>query len=92
LAVVSFFFLPWLDRGKVKSIRYRGWLYKFFLFEFAISFVALGFLGMQPATPAYTKAAQIFSVLYFAFFILMPWYTSADKTKPVPERVTYHAH
>jgi ubiquinol-cytochrome c reductase cytochrome b subunit len=92
LAVVAFFFLPWLDRGKVKSIRYRGWLYKFFLFVFAISFIALGFLGMQPATPTYTKAAQIFSVLYFAFFILMPWYTKADKTKPVPERVTYHAH
>jgi ubiquinol-cytochrome c reductase cytochrome b subunit len=91
-AVVLFVFLPWLDRGKVKSIRYRGPLFKFFLFSFAISFVALGYLGLQPATPGYTMAARIFAVVYFAFFLLMPWYTSIDKTKPVPTRVTYHAH
>jgi ubiquinol-cytochrome c reductase cytochrome b subunit len=92
LAVVSFFFLPWLDRAKVKSIRYRGWLFKGFLFAFAVSFIALGFLGLQPATPAYTNAARFFAVVYFAFFILMPWYSKADQTKPVPDRVTYHAH
>ena len=92
IAVVAFFFLPWLDRAKVKSIRYRGWLFKAFLFAFAVSFVALGYLGLQPATPGYTNAARIFSVIYFAFFILMPWYSKADQTKPVPDRVTYHAH
>jgi len=89
LAVVAFFFLPWLDRGRVLSIRYRGWLYKAFLFSFAISFVALGYLGLQPATPEYTRAARIFAVVYFAFFVLMPWYTRVDRTKPVPDRVTY---
>ena len=92
IAVVLFVFLPWLDRGKVKSIRYRGPLFKFFLYSFAISFVALGYLGLQPPTPAYTIAARVFTVIYFAFFLLMPWYTSIDKTKPVPTRVTYHAH
>jgi ubiquinol-cytochrome c reductase cytochrome b subunit len=92
LAVVSFFFLPWLDKSKVRSIRYRGWIFKFFLFAFAISFVALGYLGMQPPTPASTNAARIFAVIYFAFFFLMPWYTRIDQTKPVPDRVTYHAH
>ncbi|MBB6095673.1 ubiquinol-cytochrome c reductase cytochrome b subunit [Povalibacter uvarum] len=92
LAVVAFFFLPWLDRSKVKSIRYRGWLYRGFLIAFAISFLALGYLGLQPATPEATNAARIFSVIYFAFFILMPWYTRADQTRPVPERVTYDAH
>lgn len=92
VAVLAFFFVPWLDRSKVKSIRYRGWLYRGFLFAFAVSFVALGYLGMQPATPAYTNAARIFGIVYFAFFILMPWYTKVDQTKPVPERVTYHAH
>ena len=60
-----------------------------FLIAFAISFLALGYLGLQPATPAYTNAARIFAVIYFAFFILMPWYTRADQTRPVPERVTY---
>ena len=92
LAVVSFFFLPWLDRAKVKSVRYRGWLYKTFLGLFAISFLALGYLGLQPATPVYTNAARIFGAIYFAFFLLMPWYTKADQTRPVPERVTYDAH
>jgi ubiquinol-cytochrome c reductase cytochrome b subunit len=91
-AVLAFFFVPWLDRSRVKSIRYRGWLYRGFLFAFAISFLALGYLGLQPATPAYTNAARVFAVVYFAFFILMPWYTKADQTRPVPERVTYHAH
>jgi ubiquinol-cytochrome c reductase cytochrome b subunit len=91
-AVLAFFFLPWLDRGKVKSIRYRGWIFKTFLTAFAISFVALGYLGMQPATGLYTNAARVFGLVYFAFFILMPWYTKIDQTKPAPERVTYHAH
>jgi ubiquinol-cytochrome c reductase cytochrome b subunit len=92
IAVVLFVFLPWLDRGKVRSIRYRGPLFKFFLFSFAISFVALGYLGLQPATAGVTMASRVFTVVYFAFFLLMPWYTSIDKTKPVPTRVTYHAH
>jgi ubiquinol-cytochrome c reductase cytochrome b subunit len=91
-AVVALFFVPWLDRAKVKSVRYRGWLYRAFLFSFAISFVALGYLGMQPPTTAYTNAARIFGAIYFAFFVLMPWYTKADQTRPVPDRVTYDAH
>jgi ubiquinol-cytochrome c reductase cytochrome b subunit len=90
--VVILFFLPWLDRSPVKSIRYRGWLYKSFLGIFVISFVTLGYLGMNPATATNTYLSRVFSVLYFLFFILMPWYTRVDKTKPVPDRVTYHAH
>ena len=92
LAVVSFFFLPWLDRSLVKSIRYRGWIFRGFLFAFAIAFVALGYLGLQPATVEYTRAARVFAVVYFAFFVLMPWYTKIDKTRPVPDRVTYEVH
>jgi len=91
-AVLLFVFLPWLDRSKVKSIRYRGPIFRFFVIAFAISFLALGWLGLQPATPGYTMAARLFSVVYFAFFLLMPWYTRIDKTRPVPTRVTYHAH
>jgi len=87
-AIVVLFLLPWLDKGKVKSIRYRGGIYKTALAIFIISFIALGYLGTQPATPVLTNFARLFSVLYFAFFILMPWYTRIDKTKPVPERVT----
>ncbi len=87
-AVLAFFFLPWLDRSPVKSVRYRGWLYRSFLFAFAISFLALGWLGLQPATATYTLAARSSAVVYFAFFVLMPWYTKVDRTKPVPDRTT----
>ncbi|TCV83729.1 cytochrome b [Sulfurirhabdus autotrophica] len=88
LGVVILFFIPWLDRAKVKSIRYRGAIYKFALTLFVISFVGLGYLGTQPATALYTNIARVLSVVYFGFFILMPWYTKIDKTKPEPERVT----
>ena len=91
-AVVLLAFVPWLDRGKVRSIRYRGPIFKAFLIAFAISFVALGWLGLQPATPGYTNAARVFGIAYFAFFLLMPWYTRIDRTRQPPDRVTYHAH
>jgi ubiquinol-cytochrome c reductase cytochrome b subunit len=89
LATILFFFLPWLDRSPVKSIRYRGWKYKTALTAFVISFLALGWLGLQAATPLYTWLARLFSVVYFAFFFLMPFYTSTDNDKPVPDRVRY---
>ncbi len=82
--------LPWLDRSKVKSIRYRSWPYKVALGIFVVTFIVLGWLGMQAVTPLYSLMAQIFTALYFAFFILMPWFTSIGKTKPVPERTTEH--
>ena len=83
-------FLPWLDRSRVRSIRYRGWIYKSALTCFAISFIVLGWLGTQPAEAAYVLAARFFGIIYFAFFLLMPYYTAIDKTKPVPDRVVYH--
>ncbi|GMW06956.1 MAG: cytochrome bc complex cytochrome b subunit [Gammaproteobacteria bacterium] len=90
-AIALLFFLPWLDRCRVKSIRYRGVTYKIALSAFVVSFLVLGYLGMQPATPAAVTAARIFAAIYFAFFLLMPFYTLAERTKPVPERVVYHA-
>jgi ubiquinol-cytochrome c reductase cytochrome b subunit len=88
LSTTIFFLLPWLDRSPVKSIRYRGWKYKTALASFTISFLMLGWLGVQPATETFTWMARFFSVIYFLFFILMPIYTSNDNDKPVPERVT----
>src|SRR5712691_4614386 len=87
LAVIIFFFLPWLDRSPVKSIRYRGPIYKTALTLFVISFIVLGYLGTQPVNEIRTVVAQISTVIYFLFFILMPWYTKIDRTKPVPDRV-----
>jgi len=91
LAIVVLFLLPWLDRCKVRSIRYRGWQFKVALGVFVVSFIALGYLGLQPATDAiFVWAARLFTALYFAFFIFMPLYTARESTKPVPERVVYH--
>src|SRR6202045_3846447 len=89
LAVVSFLFLPWLDRSPVKSMRYGGWISRTALALFAVSFLALGYLGMQPAEGLYVVLARIFAAIYFAFFLLMPFYSRIDAVKPVPDRVTY---
>ncbi len=87
-AILILFFVPWLDRSPVKSIRYKGMLSKIAIAIFVVTFVVLAWLGMQSSTPAKTLLAQIFTAIYFAFFLLMPFYTKMEKTKPVPERVT----
>src|SRR6516162_7556275 len=92
LAVAAFFFLPWLDRSPVKSIRYKGWMSRTALALFTVSFVGLGYLGLQPATGVYVVLARVFTAIYFLFFVLMPFYTRLEPVKPVPERVVYHAH
>jgi len=88
VAVLIICFLPWLDRSPVKSIRYRGPIYKTALTMFVISFIGLGWLGMLPVTPLYTLFSQILTAVYLGFFLLMPWYSKIDKCKPEPERVT----
>ena len=89
LSLVCLLLLPWLDRSPVRSTRYRGWMWKTALTLFVISFVALGYLGLEPPSPLYTTLARICSVVYFAFFVLMPVYTRLDPVKPVPARLTY---
>ena len=79
--------LPWLDRSPVKSIRYKGLLSRLMLAMLVVSFVVLGYLGTIPPSPTATAAAQVFTVLYFAYFLLMPWYSRVDRTGPVPERI-----
>jgi len=104
LSTMIFFALPWLDRGAVKSIRYRGNLYKSFFAMFIFCFIVLGYLGVKPTSvwgqfgdwasfmdtkEIATWGARLLTIGYFAFFFLMPWYTKADKTKPEPSRVTF---
>lgn len=96
--VVIFFLLPWLDRGKVKSIRYRGPLFRGWLYVFIVSFVILGWLGVKPTDflgkvgstdlEWATLLARIFTIVYFLFFLLMPFYTAIDREQPEPDRVT----
>ena len=86
--VVIIAFLPWLDRSPVKSIRYKGPIFKVAVAIFVVCFLILGYLGVLPPTPMRTLVSQICSALYFGFFLLMPWYSKLDKCKPEPERVT----
>lgn len=87
-AVMILFAVPWLDRSPVRSIRYRPMLTKVLYAIFAISFVWLGWLGAQTGSTLQTILARTFTFYYFAFFLLMPWWTTMGETKPVPERVT----
>ncbi len=90
-AIAILFAVPWLDKAKVASIRYRGTIAKVALAIFAVSFVWLGYIGHGPGTnPVETHIGRVLTFLYFAFFITMPVWTKLDKTKPVPERVTMH--
>ena len=101
VSVMILFLLPWLDRGAVKSIRYRGTHFKVALTSFVVVFLILGYLGTEPITvwgqfgswlgnsDRATVVSRICTLIYFAFFVLMPWYTKVDKTKPEPDRVTF---
>jgi len=89
-SIVILFFVPWLDRSPVRSIRYRGPLYKIMLTIFVVSFIVLGLCGLKPPAGIYPMLSKICTVLYFAFFLLMPFYTRFDRVKPVPERLTSH--
>jgi ubiquinol-cytochrome c reductase cytochrome b subunit len=91
-AVLVIFFVPWLDRSPVKSIRYKGPLFKIALTLFTIAFIALSYYGMQPPSPMGKLVSQIGGIVYFAFFFLMPVYTKMDSYKTEPERVTHDAH
>jgi len=88
ISVMAFFLLPWLDRSPARSIRYRGPIFKGALAVFVVCFLILGYLGTLGVTEGRTLLAQVCTIVYFLFFILMPWYTAIDKCKPEPERVT----
>lgn len=86
--IAIMFVLPWLDRSKVRSIRYKGTYSKIALVVFVVCFIGLGYLGHEGVSPLRTLMARVFSLGYFGFFLLMPFYSKAEKTKPLPERVT----
>ncbi len=86
-SVLILYLVPWLDRSPVKSIRYRSWMSKLALALFCVAFVRLGMLGLSQDSS--TFELRLWTFIYFAFFILMPIWTSFEKTKSVPERVTY---
>ena len=91
-AVVILFFLPWLDYSPVKSIRYRPTWHKYLYGVFVVVFVVLGYLGIKPPSDIGTLIAQVGTLFYFGFFLLMPWWSRIGEFKPVPDRVTFQPH
>lgn len=91
-AVIILFFLPWLDKSPVKSIRYRPGWHKAVYGVFVINFVVLAYLGVQPPSPIGERVSQVGTLFYFGFFLLMPWWSRLGEFKPVPERITFAAH
>ena len=91
-AIAILFVLPWLDKSPVKSMRYKGTQSKIWLTLFVISFLGLGYLGAVPSDPVKTVISQVLTIIYFLFFLLMPFYTSMETVKTVPDRVTGGAH
>ncbi|CAN7450288.1 cytochrome b [Rhizobacter sp. LjRoot28] len=91
-AVVIMFFLPWLDYAEAKSIRYRPTWHKWMYAVFVFVFFVLGYLGVQPPSPVGERVSQIGTLFYFGFFLLMPWWSRIGQSRPVPDRVTFHAH
>jgi ubiquinol-cytochrome c reductase cytochrome b subunit len=91
-AVIILFFLPWLDCSPAKSIRYRPSWHKYLYAVFVVFFVVLAYLGIQPPSEVGTLVAQVGTLFYFGFFLLMPWWSRLGEFKPVPERVVFKAH
>jgi ubiquinol-cytochrome c reductase cytochrome b subunit len=91
-AVIILFFLPWLDRSPVRSMRYRPGWHRALLLVFVAVFLVLGYLGIQTVSDTKTLIAQIGTVIYFGFFLLMPWWSRLGTFKPVPTRVTFAGH
>jgi len=89
LSILALFLLPWLDRCKVRSVRYRSIWHKLNIGQFVVCFIMLGILGAMPSTPTLTLLARIGTFGYFAYFILLWFYSKREATKPVPERVTF---
>ncbi len=91
-STLIFFALPWIDRSPVKSMRYRPGWHMTVLIVFAIVFLVLGYFGVQAPSPVANRLSQIGTLLYFGFFLFMPWWSTMGKFKPVPDRVTFHGH
>ena len=91
-SVVILFFLPWLDNSPVKSIRYRPNFHKYIYGVFVVSFVILGYLGIQPPSPIFEKLSQVCTIYYLGFFLGMPYWSKLGTFKPMPSRVTFKSH
>jgi len=91
-AVIILFFLPWFDKSPAKSLRYRPTWHSALYGVFVVFFLVLAYLGIQPPSDIDTIVAQVGTLFYFGFFLLMPWWSQLGTFKQVPDRVTFKPH
>lgn len=91
-STLIFFALPWIDQSPVKSIRYRPLWHKVFYGVFVVAFLVLGYFGVQAPSPTAERLSQLCTLIYFGFFLFMPWWTQAGTFKQPPERVNFKPH
>mgnify|MGYP000918592313 FL=1 len=91
-STLIFFSLPWIDQSPVKSIRYRPLWHKAFYAVFVVAFMVLGYFGVQAPSPVAERLSQLCTLIYFGFFLFMPWWTQAGTFKQPPERVNFKPH
>jgi ubiquinol-cytochrome c reductase cytochrome b subunit len=91
-AVIVLFFLPWLDRSPVRSIRYRPGWHRIVYGVLVAFFLVLGYIGSQPPSATSNYISQFGTIVYFGFFLLMPWWSRLGTFKPLPDRVHFRAH
>ncbi len=91
-SVMIFFAMPWLDHSPARSMRYRPKWHFWLLIAWVVAFLILGYLGTQPPSPSKIIVAQVLTLVYFAFFALMPWWSRMGEFKPVPDRITFVPH
>jgi ubiquinol-cytochrome c reductase cytochrome b subunit len=91
-STLIFFALPWIDHSPVRSIRYRPDWHKYVYGLFVVAFIILGYFGVQPPSAFGERLSQILTIVYFGFFLLMPWWSKMGQFKTPPDRVTFAAH
>ncbi|WP_026317533.1 cytochrome b [Ahrensia kielensis] len=87
-SIAVLFVMPWLDTSKVRSAVYRPW-YKVFFWLFVVNAIFLGWLGAKPAEGVYTFLAQLSTLYYFGFFIvILPLLGLIETPRRVPNSIT----
>ena len=81
------FALPWLDTSKVRSARFRP-VYKMLFWAFFINCFVLGYIGGKPAEGIFIIVGRLSTVLYFLFFLVLPFIGWFERPRKLPESIS----
>lgn len=80
--------LPWLDRSKVRSARFRP-LYKQFFWLLLFDCLVLGYVGAHPPEGYFVVMGQIATFWYFFHFIvIIPVLGKFERPRPLPASIS----